>query len=186
MKRLFDLLLAIILLIFLFPLMLAITIIIKISDPGPAVYWSKRVGKKNQLFLMPKFRSMKLSTPQVATHLLKDPDQYLITIGNFLRKTSIDELPQLYSVIKGDMSFVGPRPALFNQDDLIQLRTEHGIHLLTPGITGWAQINGRDDISIPTKVNLEIDYLKMRGFITDLRIIFLTAYKVIKKENVKH
>lgn len=186
MKRIFDFLLALILIIIFAPILLIVTIIIRISDPGPAIYWSKRVGKNNKLFMMPKFRSMKLSTPQVATHLLENPDQYLISIGKFIRKSSIDELPQLFSVIVGDMSFVGPRPALFNQDDLIELRTNNNIHLLTPGITGWAQINGRDDISIPVKVSLEVEYLKKQNFFFDLKIILLTAYKVIKKESVTH
>jgi O-antigen biosynthesis protein WbqP len=186
MKRLFDLLLAIFLLILFAPILIVVAIIIKLSDPGPALYWSKRVGRHNKLFMMPKFRSMKLSTPQVATHLLTNPEQYLISIGGFIRKSSIDELPQLLSVIKGDMSFVGPRPALFNQDDLIQLRTQHGVHELIPGITGWAQINGRDEIPIPKKVAFEVEYLKQKNFLLDLKIIFLTAYKVIKKENVSH
>jgi len=186
MKRIFDLFLAIILLILFAPILIVVTIIIKFSDPGPALYWSKRVGRHNKLFMMPKFRSMKLSTPQVATHLLTNPEQYLISIGGFIRKSSIDELPQLLSVIKGDMSFVGPRPALFNQDDLIQLRTQHGVHELVPGITGWAQINGRDEIPIPKKVAFEVEYLKQKNFLFDLKIIFLTAYKVIKKENVTH
>jgi len=186
MKRLFDLFLAILLLILFAPILIVVAIIIKLSDPGPALYWSKRVGRHNKLFMMPKFRSMKLSTPQVATHLLTNPEQYLISIGGFIRKSSIDELPQLLSVIKGDMSFVGPRPALFNQDDLIQLRTQHGVHELVPGITGWAQINGRDEIPIPKKVAFEVEYLKQKNFLLDLKIIFLTAYKVIKKENVSH
>jgi O-antigen biosynthesis protein WbqP len=186
MKRLFDLFLAILLLILFAPILIVVAIIIKLSDPGPALYWSKRVGRHNKLFMMPKFRSMKLSTPQVATHLLTNPEQYLISIGGFIRKSSIDELPQLLSVIKGDMSFVGPRPALFNQDDLIQLRTQHGVHELVPGITGWAQINGRDEIPIPKKMAFEVEYLKQKNFLFDLKIIFLTAYKVIKKENVSH
>jgi O-antigen biosynthesis protein WbqP len=186
MKRIFDLFLAIILLILFAPIFIVVAIIIKISDPGPALYWSKRVGRQNKLFMMPKFRSMKLSTPQVATHLLTNPEQYLISIGAFIRKSSIDELPQLLSVIKGDMSFVGPRPALFNQDDLIELRTQYGVHELLPGITGWAQINGRDEIPIPKKVEYEVEYLKRKNFLFDLKIIFLTAYKVIKKENVSH
>jgi O-antigen biosynthesis protein WbqP len=186
MKRLFDLFLAILLLILFAPILIVVAIIIKLSDPGPALYWSKRVGRHNKLFMMPKFRSMKLSTPQVATHLLTNPEQYLISIGGFIRKSSIDELPQLLSVIKGDMSFVGPRPALFNQDDLIQLRTQHGVHELVPGITGWAQINGRDEIPIPKKVAFEVEYLNQKNFLFDLKIIFLTAYKVIKKENVSH
>jgi O-antigen biosynthesis protein WbqP len=186
MKRIFDFLLAIILLILFAPIFIVVAIIIKISDPGPALYWSKRVGRQNKLFMMPKFRSMKLSTPQVATHLLTNPEQYLISIGAFIRKSSIDELPQLLSVIKGDMSFVGPRPALFNQDDLIKLRTQYGVHELLPGITGWAQINGRDEIPIPKKVAFEVEYLNRKNFFFDLKIIFLTTYKVIKKENVSH
>lgn len=168
------------------PILALICLLIKLDDQGPALYWSKRVGKLNKLFLMPKFRSMKLNTPQVATHLLTNPDQHLTTIGKFLRKSSLDELPQLWSVFIGDMSVVGPRPALFNQDDLISLRTQKSIESLKPGITGWAQINGRDDISIQAKVELDEYYLKNHSLFLDFKIIGLTFFKVLKKEGVKH
>jgi O-antigen biosynthesis protein WbqP len=186
MKRLFDLILAIFLLIVFAPVLLVVAFLIKLSDPGPALYWSRRIGINNTEFKMPKFRSMKLDTPKVATHLLENPDQYLISIGKFIRKTSLDELPQLISVIKGDMSFVGPRPALFNQDDLIELRTKNDIHKLIPGITGWAQINGRDEIPIPQKVDLEIEYLKRKSFFFDIKIIILTGFKVFGDRSVSH
>lgn len=168
------------------PLFIMIYILIKKEDRGDPLYWSKRVGKNNKLFLMPKFRSMRLNTPQVATHLLNDPDQYLTKIGKFIRKTSIDELPQLWSVLVGDMSMVGPRPALYNQDDLIELRTKKGIHLQKPGITGWAQINGRDEIPIPKKVELDEYYIKNKSMFFDLKIIALTCLKVLKKDGVSH
>ena len=150
------------------------------------MYWSDRVGKGNTIFKMPKFRTMKVNTPAVATHLLDDPDRFLTPIGKFLRKSSLDELPQLLSIIKGDMSFVGPRPALFNQDDLVELRTKKGIHVLTPGLTGWAQINGRDDIPIPLKVEFDEYYLKNMSFFFDFKILLMTFIKVIRKENVSH
>jgi len=150
------------------------------------LYWSDRVGKGNTIFKMPKFRTMKVNTPAVATHLLDDPDRFLTPIGKFLRKSSLDELPQLLSIIKGDMSFVGPRPALFNQDDLVELRTKKGIHVLTPGLTGWAQINGRDDIPIPLKVEFDEYYLKNMSFFFDFKILLMTFIKVIRKENVSH
>ncbi len=162
-----------------------ISILIKITSKGPIIHWSKRVGHSNTLFLMPKFRTMSINTPQVATHLLQGQN-YLTPIGGLLRKTSLDELPQIYSVIVGDMSIVGPRPALFNQDDLIQLRTEKGVHLLTPGITGYAQINGRDEISIPEKVNYDAWYLKHRSVSLDLKIIFQTFFKVILRKGIQH
>lgn len=186
MKRTFDLLLGILLLIlFLIPLTL-IAIAVRLTSPGPALHWSKRVGRNNLIFKMPKFRTMKIETPQVATHLLADPNQHLTPIGGFLRKSSLDEIPQLFSVLLGDMSFVGPRPALFNQDDLIRLRTEKGVHLLTPGITGWAQINGRDELPIPIKVNFDAEYMNRKNLLFDLKIMVLTALKVIKKEGVSH
>lgn len=159
---------------------------IKLTSNGPALYWSKRVGKGNKIFLMPKFRSMLLNTPQLATHLLTQPDQYLTPIGAFLRKTSIDELPQLISVLIGDMSLVGPRPALFNQDDLIALRTKKDIHQLKPGITGWAQINGRDELPIPTKVDFDHYYLLNQSLYLDIKILFLTVLKVVRKEGITH
>lgn len=186
-KRLFDLTWALFLFIILSPMIILVTAIIKIFDPGPAIYWSKRVGKNNQLFLMPKFRTMRVDTPQVATHLLNNPDQYLIPFwGKLLRKTSLDELPQLISIIRGDMSFVGPRPALYNQDDLIQLRTSKGIHQLTPGLTGWAQINGRDELPIPVKVDFDFEYYQRQSFLFDVKIIGLTLKKVMLSEGIKH
>jgi len=165
---------------------LVIAILVRLTSKGPALYWSDRVGRYNRIFRMPKFRTMRIDTPAVATHLLTDPDAYLTPIGSFMRKSSLDELPQLWSVLKGDMSFVGPRPALFNQDDLVELRTKKGIHVLTPGLTGWAQINGRDDIPIPVKVDFDEYYLNHRSFAFDLHIILLTVLKVIKREGVQH
>ena len=156
------------------------------ASKGPAFYWSDRVGKSNVIFKMPKFRTMRIDTPAVATHLLSNPDQYLTSIGKFLRKSSLDELPQLFSILKGDMSFVGPRPALFNQDDLVALRTEKGIHVLIPGLTGWAQINGRDELPIPVKVQFDEYYLQHRSFFLDLRILFMTFVKVVRREGVTH
>ena len=150
------------------------------------LYWSSRIGRRNQLFQMPKFRTMKVGTPAVATHLLSDPDRYLTPIGSFLRKSSLDELPQLWSIFKGDMSFVGPRPALFNQDDLIALRTQYGVHMLRPGLTGWAQINGRDELPVPKKVALDVEYLQRKSLWFDLEILFLTGLKVIRRDNVTH
>ena len=163
-----------------------IAIMVKLTSPGPAIYWSDRVGKDNQIFSMPKFRTMRIDAPVVATHLLKNVENYLTPFGSFLRRTSLDELPQLWSVFRGDMSFVGPRPALFNQDDLIKLRIEKEIFKLMPGITGWAQINGRDDISIPVKVSYDEYYLKNRSFFFDLKILWNTFLKVIKKEGIVH
>ena len=186
MKRIFDIVFAIILIIvFSFP-MLIIALSVKITSKGTVLYWSDRVGKNNKIFKMPKFRTMKADTPAMATHLMKNPEQYCSTIGSFLRKTSLDELPQLYSVLKGDMSFVGPRPALFNQDDLIELRTKKGIHQLIPGITGWAQINGRDDLPIPEKVDLDEYYLNHRSFMFDLKTLFMTFLSVINSQGVQH
>ncbi len=189
LKRIFDILLALIVLILLSPCLLFTYLIVKFSSEGQALYWSKRVGMHNHLFNMPKFRSMKVNTPALATHLMNqqaDPNQYLTPVGSFIRKTSLDELPQLWSVLKGDMSIVGPRPALFNQDDLIKLRTEHGVHALKPGITGWAQINGRDEIPIPQKVALDAYYLKHQSFWLDCYIIALTVVKVLKRDDVSH
>lgn len=161
-------------------------IVVKLTSPGPAIHWSKRIGKENQIFLMPKFRTMRIDTPQVATHLLNDGSKFLTPIGSFLRKSSLDELPQLWSVLKGDMSLVGPRPALFNQDDLKDLRTKLGVHKIAPGITGWAQINGRDELPIPEKVQFDKDYLDRRSIWFDFKIIFLTIYKVLKRSNIQH
>jgi len=177
---------SLLLLFVLFIPMLLIALIVKLSSRGPVLYWSDRVGKDNTIFRMPKFRTMRTDTPAVATHLLNDPDIYLTPIGKFLRKSSLDELPQLWSVIKGDMSFVGPRPALFNQDDLIALRTEKGVHRLIPGVTGWAQINGRDDLPIPVKVDFDEFYLNNQSFLFDIKILWLTFLKVVKREGVSH
>ncbi|MEW6088381.1 MAG: sugar transferase [bacterium] len=186
MKRIFDIFFACLFLIIFFVPMLFISIIIKLTSIGPVLYWSDRIGVNNNIFKMAKFRTMKINTPPVATHLLKDPDIYLTSVGKFLRKTSLDELPQLLNVIRGDMSFVGPRPALFNQYDLIGLRTEKNIHKLKPGITGWAQINGRDELPIPVKVEFDEFYLKNNSFIFDLKILFMTVIKVVNKEGIKH
>ena len=185
-KRAFDLISTVILILVLVIPMIIIALLVKITSKGPFFYWSDRVGVDNEIFKMPKFRTMRADTPAVATHLLNDPDAYLTPVGPFLRKSSLDELPQLWSVLKGDMSFVGPRPALFNQDDLIALRAEKGVHRLIPGITGWAQINGRDDIPIPKKVEFDAYYLNHRSFFFDLKILFLTFLKVTRAENVSH
>ncbi|HEY0563583.1 MAG TPA: sugar transferase [Methylophilus sp.] len=188
-KRLSDLLLVAISLLVLLPLGLVTYGLVKWTSKGNALYWSKRVGIHNQLFNMPKFRSMKVDTPALATHIMNqqaNPNQYLTPVGSFIRKTSLDELPQLWSVLKGDMSIVGPRPALFNQDDLIALRTELGVHTLKPGITGWAQVNGRDDLPNPQKVALDAYYLKHQSFWLDCYIILLTVFKVIKRDGVSH
>ncbi|MDT8388520.1 MAG: sugar transferase [Thiogranum sp.] len=160
--------------------------LIKLTSPGPVLYWSSRVGRNNRLFSMPKFRTMLIDTPAVATHLLAEPEAYVTSIGSFLRKTSLDELPQLWSILVGHMSVVGPRPALFNQDDLIHLRTKAGVHTLLPGLTGWAQINGRDELPIPEKVKLDIEYMHRQSFLFDLQIVFLTFIRVLKREDVVH
>lgn len=186
MKRLLDFFLSLVAILFLLPIIAIVAIAIKLTSKGPSLYWSDRIGKNNEVFKMPKFRSMKINTPAVATHQLKDPDSVLTPIGGFLRKTSLDELPQLWSIIKGDMSIVGPRPALFNQDDLISLRTEKGVHKLTPGLTGWAQINGRDELPIPTKVSLDVEYINKKSFLFDLKIIWFTFLKVIYRDGVTH
>ena len=165
---------------------LVVAVLVKLTSQGPALYWSDRVGKNNMIFRMPKFRSMKVDTPAVATHLLADPESVLTPIGHFLRKSSLDELPQLWSIIIGDMSFVGPRPALFNQDDLIALRTEKGVHTLVPGLTGWAQVNGRDELPIIQKVALDAEYLNQHSLSMDIKIIGLTFVKVLKKDGVSH
>lgn len=186
MKRIFDLVLAVALgIILLLPLAL-IGLSVGLTSSGPILYWSDRVGRNNTIFKMPKFRSMRAETPALATHLLDDPDVYLTAVGSFLRKSSLDELPQLWSIIRGDMSFVGPRPALFNQYDLIQLRTSAGVHRLLPGLTGWAQINGRDELSIAQKVALDIEYLEKKSFGFDVKIIILTAFAVLRRDNVTH
>ncbi len=185
-KRAFDLFAAAILLLVLLVPMAIIALLVKATSKGPYLYWSDRVGLGNEIFKMPKFRTMRIDTPAVATHLLSNPDQFLTPIGPFLRKWSLDEFPQLWSVLQGNMSFVGPRPALFNQDDLIALRTEKGVHRLVPGITGWAQINGRDDIPIPIKVEYDAHYLNQRSFYFDLKILILTFFKVTRAENIQH
>ena len=186
MKRLFDLVLALIaLLILLLPIGL-VALLVSLTSRGPIVYWSDRVGRHNRIFKMPKFRTMRVDTPAVATHLLLDPKRFLTPVGSFLRKSSLDELPQLWSIFKGDMSFVGPRPALFNQDDLVALRTQYGVDKVLPGLTGWAQINGRDELPIPDKVKLDVDYVKRQSFGLDLKIIFLTFLKVLRRDGVAH
>lgn len=186
MKRAFDFCLALVAALFLTAPLLVVAILVKLTSRGPMLYWSDRVGRGNRIFSMPKFRSMRVGTPAVATHLLQDPKAYLTPIGSFLRKSSLDELPQLWSILVGDMSFVGPRPALFNQDDLIALRTERGVHQLLPGLTGWAQINGRDELPIAEKIELDVAYLKCRSLWFDLRILWLTALKVLRRDGVAH
>jgi len=185
-KRLFDLFLALIAALILALPVAILAILVRVTSPGPALYWSDRIGRHNRIFRMPKFRSMRIGTPAVATHLLKDPNSYLTPIGSFLRRSSLDELPQLWSILVGDMSFVGPRPALFNQDDLIALRTELGIHELVPGLTGWAQINGRDELPIPEKVKLDAEYLRRRSLWFDIHILWLTFVKVVRRDGVSH
>jgi O-antigen biosynthesis protein WbqP len=186
MKRLFDITSALVCAVFLTLPLVAVALAVRLTSPGPALYWSDRVGRNNCLFKMPKFRSMRIDTPAMATHLLQKPDQWLTPIGSFLRKSSLDELPQLWSILKGDMSFVGPRPALFNQDDLIDLRTEKGVHELIPGLTGWAQVNGRDELDIPQKVQLDTEYLQRRSLLFDLKILWMTALKVLARNGVSH
>jgi len=186
MKRTSDLVVAIIWLILLSIPMLFIALLIKLTSKGPILFWSDRIGINNTMFRMPKFRTMRLNAPAVATHLLDNPKEFLIHCGSFLRRFSLDELPQLWSVLKGDMSFIGPRPALYNQDDLIELRTKKGLDKLVPGITGWAQVNGRDNISIPLKVEYDEYYMKNKSFLLDLKILYMTFLKVIRAEGVKH
>lgn len=186
MKRFFDLILALTAFFLLFPLFFLVALAVRATSKGPVFYWSDRVGQNNAIFKMPKFRTMRVDTPAVATHLLNDPTRWLTPIGAFLRKTSLDELPQLLSILKGDMSFVGPRPALFNQDDLIALRTEKGVHILIPGLTGWAQINGRDELPIPVKVDFDVWYLQHASLLLDMKIIILTFVKVVCSEGVQH
>jgi O-antigen biosynthesis protein WbqP len=185
-KRLFDITLAVLLILIFAVPMLVLALLIKVTSEGAVLYWSKRVGKENRIFIMPKFRSMRSDTPEIATHLLDRPTGYLNPMGAFLRKTSLDELPQLYSILKGDLSFVGPRPALYNQDDLISSRTEKGIHKLMPGLTGWAQVNGRDELQIDAKVEFDREYLAKRGVMFDAKILWLTFAKVIKQEGIQH
>jgi O-antigen biosynthesis protein WbqP len=185
-KRLFDLTVALVAAVFLALPIVITALAVRLTSPGPVLYWSDRVGRHNRIFKMPKFRSMRIDTPAVATHLLQNPEQWLTPIGSFLRKSSLDELPQLWSILKGDMSFVGPRPALFNQDDLIALRTEKGVHEMVPGLTGWAQVNGRDELPIPQKVELDAEYLRRRSLRFDLRVLWMTALKVLARDGVSH
>jgi len=186
MKRIFDLVLGFFAVILLVVPILFVALLVKLTSTGPALYWSDRLGKDNKVFKMPKFRSMRIDTPAVATHLLQNPGQWLTPIGSFLRKTSLDELPQLWSILKGDMSFVGPRPALYNQEDLIALRTEKGVHELVPGLTGWAQVNGRDELPVEQKVELDVEYLNKRSFLFDLKILWMTSLKVLSRDGVSH
>ncbi|TPQ39611.1 sugar transferase [Cupriavidus pinatubonensis] len=186
MKRLFDLCLALTASVILAVPLLIVVFLVKITSPGPALYWSDRVGRRNRIFRMPKFRSMRIGTPVVATHLLTGADACLTPVGGFLRKSSLDELPQLWTILVGHMSFVGPRPALFNQHDLIELRTRHGIHELVPGLTGWAQVNGRDTLPIAEKVRMDFEYLERRSFRFDMRVLWLTLVKVVQRECIAH
>jgi O-antigen biosynthesis protein WbqP len=185
-KRIFDILFSVLLLFVFFIPIIIIAFAVKVGSKGPIIYWSDRVGIKNRIFKMPKFRTMKTDAPAVASHLLGNPDQYLTPPGRILRKLSVDEIPQLWSILRGDMSFVGPRPALFNQDDLIKLRTERGIHRLIPGVTGWAQVNGRDEMLIPVKVEYDEYYLQKRSFAFDMKILCITFLKVFQREGVTH
>jgi len=186
MKRLLDLLIVIPLAFVLLPVIVLPALAVRLTSKGPALYWSDRVGRNNELFKMPKFRSMRVDTPAVATHLLTNPKAYLTPIGSFIRRSSLDELPQIWSILVGDMSLVGPRPALFNQNDLIELRTQKGVHTLLPGLTGWAQVNGRDELPIPEKVRLDAEYLEQQSLLFDLKIMLLTAKKVLGREGVSH
>jgi len=185
-KRLFDLALGLFASIVLLVPIAVVAVLVRLTSPGPALYWSDRVGRDNKIFKMPKFRSMRVGTPALATHLLADPQSVLTPIGSFIRKSSLDELPQLWSILVGDMSFVGPRPALFNQHDLIELRTQKGIYTLVPGLTGWAQVNGRDELPIPQKVALDAEYLQRQGFWFDIKILWLTFLKVAQRDGVSH
>lgn len=186
MKRLFDLMLGLMAAAVLLVPIVIVAVLVRLTSPGPALYWSDRVGRHNKIFKMPKFRSMRVGTPAVATHLLANPKAHLTPIGSFLRKSSLDELPQLWSILVGDMSFVGPRPALFNQHDLIELRTQKNVHTLVPGLTGWAQVNGRDELPIPQKVALDAEYLQRQGFWFDIKILWLTFLKVVQRDGVSH
>ncbi|MFT5644634.1 MAG: O-antigen biosynthesis protein WbqP [Janthinobacterium sp.] len=186
MKRLFDFALALLSILMLSIPIGLVALLVKLTSPGPAVHWSDRIGRYNKPFRMPKFRTMRVDTPAVATHLLANPKQFLTPVGSFLRKSSLDELLQLWSIVKGDMSFVGPRPALFNQHDLVALRTRHGVDQVLPGLTGWAQVNGRDELPIPDKVKLDLEYVHRRSFALDLKIIFLTFVKVLRRDGVAH
>ncbi len=186
MKRIFDICFGLIMALLLLMPVLLVAIAVRLTSKGPAMYWSDRVGRNNTIFKMPKFRSMRVDTPAVATHLLVNPKAHLTPIGSFLRKSSLDELPQLWSILVGHMSFVGPRPALFNQYDLIELRTNKNVHTLVPGLTGWAQVNGRDELPIPQKVALDAEYLQCQGFWFDIKILWLTFLKVVQRDGVSH
>ncbi|MHB1014754.1 MAG: sugar transferase [Desulfurivibrionaceae bacterium] len=186
MKRLFDLILAVCATVVLILPLVLVALLVKLTSAGPVLYWSDRVGRNNRIFRMPKFRTMRVGTPAVATHLLADPAVHLTKVGGFLRKSSLDELPQLWSILKGDMSFVGPRPALFNQDDLVALRTRYGVHALVPGLTGWAQVNGRDELPIPAKVKLDVEYLQRCSLGFDLLIMWRTCIKILARDGVSH
>ena len=186
MKRIFDITMSLLLLILLALPILLIAIIISLTSKGPIIYWSDRVGLFSKVFKMPKFRSMRVDTPALATHLLKNPNTFFSPVGSFLRRSSLDELPQLFSILRGDMSFVGPRPALFNQEDLIQLRKNKGVDKIKPGVTGWAQVNGRDELSIIDKVSFDLEYLELQSFWFDIKILWLTFLKVIRRDNVSH
>lgn len=186
MKRSFDVTLAILAVLVLVMPFFAVALLVRLTSKGTILYWSDRVGRNNIIFRMPKFRTMRVGTPAVATHLLSAPGAFITPIGSFLRKSSLDELPQIWSILKGDMSFVGPRPALFNQNDLIALRMQHGVHELVPGLSGWAQVNGRDDLPIPEKVAFDIEYLRRRSLIFDLKILWWTIAKVLKRDGVSH
>lgn len=186
MKRLFDLLLTLPAIVFLSPVLLLIALVIRMTSPGPAVHWSRRIGRGNDIFMMPKFRTMRQDAPQIPTHLLTNPDRWVTPIGRILRRTSLDELPQLWSVLRGDMSLVGPRPALFNQDDLIALRTAAKVHILRPGVTGWAQVNGRDELPIAEKVRFDEEYRQRRSLLMDLKIILETVRQAVHSRGVSH
>lgn len=186
MKRIFDFSLALVAGLLLLVPIIAVAVMVKLTSRGPALYWSDRVGRGNRIFRMPKFRSMRVDTPAIATHLLADPASHLTPIGGMLRKTSLDELPQIWSILRGDMSLVGPRPALFNQHDLIELRTRQGVHELRPGLTGWAQINGRDELPIPVKVEYDVEYARRHSFFFDLEILFKTFVRVMRRDGVSH
>ena len=186
MKRFFDLALGLFAAIVLLVPIVVVAVLVRLTSPGPALYWSDRVGRHNKIFKMPKFRSMRVGTPAVATHLLADLKSVMTPIGSFIRKSGLDELPQLWSILVGDMSFVGPRPALFNQHDLIELRTQKDVHTLVPGLTGWAQVNGRDELPIPQKVELDVEYLQRQGFWFDIQILWLTFLKVVRRDGVSH
>lgn len=185
-KRSLDMMISAALIVLLLPIFVVAALLVKLTSEGPAIYWSNRVGKNNRIFRMPKFRSMRIDTPQLATHLLTDPQAFLTPVGSLLRRTSLDELPQLFSILAGDLSLVGPRPALFNQKDLVELRTERGIHSLVPGLTGWAQVNGRDELPIPVKVQFDYEYLQRQSLVFDLQIIGKTLAQVLRSKGIKH